>query len=36
MLELDGIFVGSTLGKKVSIDVKSEHNIWLELDPMCE
>ncbi len=28
MLELDdGIFVGSTLGEKVSIDVKSEHKI---------
>jgi hypothetical protein len=23
----DGIFVGSTLGEKVSIDVKSEHKI---------
>jgi hypothetical protein len=27
MLELDGIFVGSTLGKKVSIDVKIDHKI---------
>jgi hypothetical protein len=27
MLELDGIFVGSTLGKIVSIDIKIEHKI---------
>ncbi len=39
MLELDGIFVGFTLGKKVSIDVKIEHkilawtwpNVWITI-----